>query len=60
MQCVTLPNIARELNTEGVTLPEFSDYPLLKERLANGFQFHFGQPPQVREAFEQAMGIARA
>jgi 5,5'-dehydrodivanillate O-demethylase len=59
-QCVTLPNIARELNTEGVTLPEFSDYPLLKERLANGFQFHFGQPPQVREAFEQAMGIARA
>ena len=58
--CVTLPNIACELNTEGVTLSEFADYPLLKERLANGFQFHFGQPPEVRAAFEQAMGVARA
>ena len=58
--CVALPNIARELNTEGVALSEFSDYPLLKERLANGFQFHFGQPPEVREAFEQAMGIVRS
>jgi 5,5'-dehydrodivanillate O-demethylase len=57
---VALPNIAREINTEGVPLAAFSDYPLLKERLANGFQFHFGQPSEVRAAFEQAMGIARA
>jgi hypothetical protein len=56
-KCVALPNMARELNTKGVTLPEFRNYPLLRERLANGFQFHFGQPPEVRRAFEQAMGI---
>ena len=57
-KCVALPNMARELNTEGVTLAEFSNYPLLRERLANGFHFHFGQPLEVRLAFEQAMGIA--
>ena len=57
-RCVALPNMARELNTQGVTLAEFKDYPLLRERLANGFQFHFGQPPEVRRAFEQAMGVA--
>jgi len=57
-KCVALPNMARELNTEGVTLTEFRNYPFLRERLANGFQFHFGQPPEVRRAFERAMGIA--
>jgi 5,5'-dehydrodivanillate O-demethylase len=57
-RCVALPNMARELNTEGVTLAEFRNYPLLRERLANGFPFHFGQPLEVRRAFERAMGIA--
>jgi 5,5'-dehydrodivanillate O-demethylase len=57
-KCVALPNMARELNTEGVTLTEFGNYPFLRERLANGFQFQFGQPPEVRRAFERAMGIA--
>jgi 5,5'-dehydrodivanillate O-demethylase oxygenase subunit len=56
--CVELPNIYRELNTDGVPLAEFKNYPLLKERLANGFQFHFGQPPEVKQAFDQAMGLA--
>jgi 5,5'-dehydrodivanillate O-demethylase len=58
--CIPLPNMARELNTDGVTLAEFKDYPLLKERLANGFPFHFGQPAEVRRAFEQAMGVRGA
>jgi 5,5'-dehydrodivanillate O-demethylase len=54
---IELPNIARELNTQGVPFAEFKNHPLLKSRLANGFQFHVGQPAAVRLAFEQAMGI---
>jgi 5,5'-dehydrodivanillate O-demethylase len=54
--CIELPNIARELNTQGIRLEEFCNHPLLRRRLT-GFPFHFGQPPQVREAFERAMNI---
>ena len=32
------------------------EYPLLKTRL-KGFRHCYGQPPEVRRAFEQAMGI---
>ncbi len=55
--CVMLPNIYRELNTEGVPLDEFRNYPILKERLASGFQFHYGQPDAVKRAFDEAMGL---
>jgi 5,5'-dehydrodivanillate O-demethylase len=54
--CIELPNMARELNTQGIALEEFPNHPLLRRRLAD-FQFHFGQPPEVREAFERAMGM---
>jgi 5,5'-dehydrodivanillate O-demethylase len=59
-KCVELPNMSRKLNTEGVTLAEFKNHPLLKDRLINGFRFHYGQPAQVRADFEQAIGVAKA
>jgi hypothetical protein len=31
-------------------------YPLLRERLAR-FRHHYGQPAEVRSAFEEAMGL---
>jgi 5,5'-dehydrodivanillate O-demethylase len=57
-KCIALPDIADALNTEGIPLEEFWNHPLLSLRLKHGFRFHFGQPPDVRRAFEQAMGIA--
>ena len=56
-QCIELPNMNREVNTEGITLAEFQHHPLLKQRLKE-FRHHIGQPPEVRRAFEEAMGIA--
>jgi 5,5'-dehydrodivanillate O-demethylase len=58
-QCIELPNMNREVNTEGITLAEFQNHPLLKQRLKE-FRHHVGQPPEVRRAFEEAMGIADA
>jgi hypothetical protein len=49
--------MARELNTEGITLAEFQNDPLLRQRLKE-FRHHYGQPPEVRAAFAEAMGIA--
>lgn len=54
--CVPLPDIMRKYNVEGVPLADYQKHPLLRERLA-GFRHHFGQPPEVRRAFEEAMGI---
>jgi len=56
-QCIDLPDMARELNTAGITLAEFQNDPLLRQRLKE-FRHHFGQPADVRRAFEQAMGIS--
>ena len=39
--------MARELNIEGITLAEFQNDPLLRQRLKE-FRHHFGQPPEVR------------
>ena len=35
---------------------EFEQHPLLNLRLKD-FSFHYGQPPEVRQAFVEAMGI---
>jgi 5,5'-dehydrodivanillate O-demethylase len=56
-RCVALPDIMHKYNVEGVPLSDYDKHPLLKERLA-GFRHHYGQPPDVRRAFAQAMGIA--
>jgi len=53
---VELPNMARELNTVGIPLSEFKHDPMLRQRLT-GFSFHYGQPPEVRAAFVEAMGF---
>ena len=54
--CVELPYFQKE-STEGLTLEEHKKYPLLNVRL-KGFRHCYGQPPEVRRAFEEAMGIA--
>jgi 5,5'-dehydrodivanillate O-demethylase oxygenase subunit len=55
-QCIALPNMARELNTEGIPLAAFQNDPILRQRLKE-FRHHYGQPPHVRRAFVEAMGI---
>ena len=47
----------RELNTDGLTLDEMKQHPLVGLRLKD-FRFHYGQPPDVRRDFENAMGLA--
>ena len=53
---VELPDVMRKYNVEGVPLADYDKHPLLKERLA-GFRHHYGQPVEVRRAFEKAMGL---
>ena len=42
---------------EGIALEDYHEYPLLNARL-KAFRHCYGQPPEVRRAFEEAMGIA--
>jgi 5,5'-dehydrodivanillate O-demethylase len=55
--CIALPDVMRKYNVNGVPLADYYKHPLLRERLA-GFRHHYGQPLEVRCAFEEAMGIA--
>jgi 5,5'-dehydrodivanillate O-demethylase len=55
-RCVELPNMERQRCVEGVTLKDFETIPILKARL-QGFRWQYGQPPEVRRAFEEAIGI---
>jgi 5,5'-dehydrodivanillate O-demethylase len=55
-KAISLPNMARELNTAGIPIEEFNNDPLLRQRLRE-FRHHHGQPPEVRAAFAEAMGI---
>jgi 5,5'-dehydrodivanillate O-demethylase len=55
-QCVDLPFFQKKESVEGITLSEHENYPLLKARL-KAFRHCYGQPPEVRRAFEKAMGI---
>jgi 5,5'-dehydrodivanillate O-demethylase len=57
-KCVALPNMERARCVDGVTLAEFETIPVLKARLT-GFRWQYGQPPEVRRAFEEAIGIAK-
>jgi len=56
-RCVELPNMERARCVDGVTLAEFASIPVLKARL-EGFRWQYGQPEEVRRAFEKAIGIA--
>ena len=55
-KAIVLPDMARELNIEGIPLSEFQNDPLLRERL-KVFRHHYGQPAEVRAAFAEAMGV---
>jgi hypothetical protein len=39
-----------------MSLQEMKDDPLLSRSLKD-FVFNYGQPPEVRQAFEEAMGL---
>jgi len=56
-RCVELPYFQKKESVEGITLEDHDKYPLLKARL-RAFRHCYGQPPEVRRAFEHAMGIA--
>ena len=58
-QAIELPDMARELNTEGIPLAEFQNDPLLRQRLKE-FRHHFGQPPEVRARVLRGDGDCRA
>jgi len=53
-----LPFFQKKESVEGITLEDHDKYPLLKARL-RAFRHCYGQPPEVRRAFEHAMGIAK-
>ena len=55
-QRVELPTAARKTLTEGLTQAQFSAHPVFKSQLSD-FVFQAGQPPEVRRAFEQAIGL---
>ncbi|HEY7390162.1 MAG TPA: aromatic ring-hydroxylating dioxygenase subunit alpha [Bryobacteraceae bacterium] len=59
-RCVPLPVAERRLLTEGVTREELLRHPILGRQLIEGYPFQAGQPAEVREAYEAAMGVARA
>ena len=55
-QRVSLPIAARQLLIEGMTREQFAAHPVFKGQLAD-YVFQAGQPPAVRRAFEDAMGL---
>jgi 5,5'-dehydrodivanillate O-demethylase len=57
-QSIALPDMGRETNTQGIALEDFEKDPVLRQQL-KGFRHLYGQPPDVRRAFEEAMGIGR-
>jgi 5,5'-dehydrodivanillate O-demethylase len=57
-RCVELPYFQKKESLEGIPLEDYEKYPLLKARL-KAFRHCYGQPPEVRRAFEQAMGIGQ-
>ncbi len=55
-KCVDLPDMYRQINTQGLPIEEIKQDRILGERL-QAFRHHVGQPPEVRQAFVEAMGI---
>jgi 5,5'-dehydrodivanillate O-demethylase len=54
--CVPLPNASRQLLLEGLSLAQYMAHPVWGKHLTQ-FPFHYGQPEQVKRAYEKAMGI---
>ncbi len=53
---VALPIAARKALVDGLTRTQMAAHPVFKNQLAD-YIFQAGQPPEVRAAFEQAMGL---
>ena len=56
-RCVPLPVADRKYLVDGVTREELLRHPVLGKHLTEGYPFQIGQPAEVRQAFEAAMGI---
>ena len=57
-QSIALPDMGRETNTQGIALADFQKDPVLRQQL-KGFRHLYGQPAEVRRAFEEAVGISQ-
>lgn len=53
---IKLPVAERKLLEDGVEVDELQRHPVMKEHLQH-FMFHAGQPPEIWEAYLQAMGL---
>jgi 5,5'-dehydrodivanillate O-demethylase len=54
-----LPIAEREALIHGLPLEELKRHPLFGRHVTHGYPFQLGQPPEVRLAFEDAMGLRR-
>ena len=59
-ECVRLPVAEREPLTNGMAAEELAKHPLYGKEITEGYPFQAGQPPQIRKAYLDAMGIAEA
>ena len=57
-QCVRLPIAHRSVFVDGLTLDELLRHPIFGAQL-KGYVFQAGQPEEVRQAYEEAMGLAK-
>jgi 5,5'-dehydrodivanillate O-demethylase len=55
-ECVSLPIAHRSVFVEGLTLEELLKHPIFSAQL-KGYVFQAGQPSEIREAYEEAMGL---
>ncbi|MFA7680471.1 MAG: aromatic ring-hydroxylating dioxygenase subunit alpha [Pigmentiphaga sp.] len=53
---VKLPTIGEGLIEKGLPLKEYAEHPMWKHHLTH-FPFHYGQPDEVKQAYEKAMGL---
>jgi len=56
-KCVVLPYEPKSILIDGVALEDYKKYPAMYQRLS-GFRHLYGQPSEVRKAFEEAFGLA--
>jgi 5,5'-dehydrodivanillate O-demethylase len=57
--CVSLPIAHRSVFVDGLALDELIAHPIFGAQL-RGYAFQAGQPPEVRKAYEEAMGLSDA
>jgi 5,5'-dehydrodivanillate O-demethylase oxygenase subunit len=53
---IMLPVVERKLLIDGLSLEELAEHPVMGKHL-EGYVFQYGQPPQIWQAFKDAMGI---